>query len=368
MSESYLHHALNGAVLDQEQARSVFEQMSRGELSDIEIAAFLGALHAHGEQPSEIAGAAEAFRQAAQSFSTDATGIIDVVGTGGDGVGTINVSTASAFVAASMGLKVAKHGNRAVSSKAGAADLIEAAGIPLDLSPTSSAQLLERTGFCFLFAQKYHPAMRFVAPVRAALKNPTIFNLIGPLVNPAHLSYQVLGVGKRELFGGELGFIDFDIGGKGIESRRQIYTHPADVRECLLQSADMFLRAADLVGFLADGHFKQKDFQPRPCRDGGNDCGIDTAGNADDKPLGVCGGGIVFQPVGNMADNGLGLHSQAPDLKEGIIPDFERQRHMDRTGHLKINFTAFRRPSPRFYRQYNLTEISHNLSQFETIP
>lgn len=199
MSESYLRHALNGAVLDQEQARSVFEQMSRGELSDIEIAAFLGALHARGEQPSEIAGAAEAFRQAAQSFSTDATGIIDVVGTGGDGVGTINVSTASAFVAASMGLKVAKHGNRAVSSKAGAADLIEAAGIPLDLSPTSSAQLLERTGFGFLFAQKYHPAMRFVAPVRAALKNPTIFNLIGPLVNPAHLSYQVLGVGKREL-------------------------------------------------------------------------------------------------------------------------------------------------------------------------
>ena len=122
-----------------------------------------------------------------------------MVGTGGDGVGTINVSTASAFVAASMGLKVAKHGNRAVSSKAGAADLIEAAGIPLDLSPASSAQLLERTGFCFLFAQKYHPAMRFVAPVRAALKNPTIFNLIGPLVNPAHLSYQVLGVGKREL-------------------------------------------------------------------------------------------------------------------------------------------------------------------------
>ena len=199
MSESYLRHALNGAVLDQEQARSVFEQMSRGELSDIEIAAFLGALHARGEQPSEIAGAAEAFRQAAQSFSTDATGIIDVVGTGGDGVGTINVSTASAFVAASMGLKVAKHGNRAVSSKAGAADLIEAAGIPLDLSPASSAQLLGRTGFCFLFAQKYHPAMRFVAPVRAALKNPTIFNLIGPLVNPAHLSYQVLGVGKREL-------------------------------------------------------------------------------------------------------------------------------------------------------------------------
>ena len=199
MSESYLRHALNGAVLDQEQARSVFEQMSRGELSDIEIAAFLGALHARGEQPSEIAGAAEAFRQAAQSFSTDATGIIDVVGTGGDGVGTINVSTASAFVAASMGLKVAKHGNRAVSSKAGAADLIEAAGIPLDLSPGSSAQLLERTGFCFLFAQKYHPAMRFVAPGRAALKNPTIFNLIGPLVNPAHLSYQVLGVGKRDL-------------------------------------------------------------------------------------------------------------------------------------------------------------------------
>ena len=199
MSESFLRRALNGHVLDQEQARSVFEEMSRGELSEIEIAAFLGALHARGEQPSEIAGAAEAFRSAAQHFTTTAPGVIDVVGTGGDGVGTINISTASAFVAASMGLKVAKHGNRAVSSKAGAADLIEAAGIPLDLSPASSANLLERTGFCFLFAQKYHPAMRYVAPVRGALKNPTIFNLIGPLVNPAPLSYQVLGVGKPEL-------------------------------------------------------------------------------------------------------------------------------------------------------------------------
>ena len=185
MSESFLRRALNGHVLDQEQARSVFEEMSRGELSEIEIAAFLGALHARGEQPSEIAGAAEAFRSAAQHFTTTAPGVIDVVGTGGDGVGTINISTASAFVAASMGLKVAKHGNRAVSSKAGAADLIEAAGIPLDLSPASSAKLLERTGFCFLFAQKYHPAMRYVAPVRGALKNPTIFNLIGPLVNPS---------------------------------------------------------------------------------------------------------------------------------------------------------------------------------------
>ena len=199
MSESFLRRALNGHVLDQEQARSVFEEMSRGELSEIEIAAFLGALHARGEQPSEIAGAAEAFRSAAQHFTTTAPGVIDVVGTGGDGVGTINISTASAFVAASMGLKVAKHGNRAVSSKAGAADLVEAAGIPLDLSPASSAKLLERTGFCFLFAQKYHPAMRYVAPVRGALKNPTIFNLIGPLVNPAPLSYQVLGVGKPEL-------------------------------------------------------------------------------------------------------------------------------------------------------------------------
>lgn len=195
----FLRQALNGTALDKEAARCVFEQMTRGELSEIEIAAFLGALHARGEQPSEIAGAAEAFRAAAQSFSTSAAGVTDVVGTGGDGVGTINISTASAFVAASLGLKVAKHGNRAVSSKAGAADLIEALGIPLDLSPASSAQLLERTGFCFLFAQKYHPAMRFVAPVRAALKNPTIFNLIGPLVNPAPLSYQILGVGKREL-------------------------------------------------------------------------------------------------------------------------------------------------------------------------
>lgn len=196
-----LREALNGVVLSQEQAVEVFAAITNGEFNEIEIAAFLGALHARGEDPAEIAAAAQAFRAAAVNFPypKGQGGLVDVVGTGGDRAGTINISTASALVAASLGVKVAKHGNRAVSSRSGAADLVETLGIPLDLSPQASVQLLESTGFCFLFAQKYHPAMRYVAPVRAALKNPTVFNLIGPLVNPAPLSAQVLGVGNPAL-------------------------------------------------------------------------------------------------------------------------------------------------------------------------
>lgn len=196
-----LREALNGVVLNQSQALEVFAAITNGEFNEIEIAAFLGALHARGEDPAEIAAAAQAFRAAAVNFPypEGQGGLVDVVGTGGDRAGTINISTASALVAASLGVKVAKHGNRAVSSRSGAADLVETLGIPLDLSPQASVQLLESTGFCFLFAQKYHPAMRYVAPVRAALKNPTVFNLIGPLVNPAPLSAQVLGVGNPAL-------------------------------------------------------------------------------------------------------------------------------------------------------------------------
>lgn len=189
-----LREVIQGEQLGVEQAELVFTALSQGLFSELETAALLAALRARGESAAELTGAASAFRAAASPFPEVDVPLFDIVGTGGDGVGTINLSTAAGITAASMGLTVAKHGNRAVSSKTGAADVIAELGLPLGLSPEQAAEELQRVGFTFLFAQSYHPAMRFVAPIRAALKTPTIFNLLGPLINPARLSYQVLGV------------------------------------------------------------------------------------------------------------------------------------------------------------------------------
>ena len=185
---------IQGRVLSYEEACSVFTALGAGLLTDVETAALLAALHARGESADELAGAAHAFRAAARPFPAVSKPLCDIVGTGGDGVGTINISTGAGITAASMGLTVAKHGNRAVSSTTGAADVVGALGLPLELTPPQAARMLEEAGFTFLFAQAYHPAMRFVAPVRAALRTPTVLNLLGPLINPARLSYQVMGV------------------------------------------------------------------------------------------------------------------------------------------------------------------------------
>ena len=189
-----LREVVQGRRLTREQASTVFAALGAGDLSEAETAALLAALHARGEEPQEVAGAASAFRQAARAFPSVSFPLVDVVGTGGDGVGTINISTGAGLVAASMGIAVAKHGNRAVSSKTGAADVIAELGLPLNVDPATAVELLARDHFTFLFAQAYHPAMRHVAPVRRALATPTIFNVLGPLVNPAHLTFQLMGV------------------------------------------------------------------------------------------------------------------------------------------------------------------------------
>lgn len=186
-----------GERLAEAEAATVFTALGAGQLTELETAALLAGLHARGEEAAEVAGAAAAFQAAARPFPEVSRPLFDIVGTGGDGVGTINISTGAGIVAASMGLAVAKHGNRAVSSRTGAADVIAELGLPLDLTPQQAAAALEEDGFTFLFAQAYHPAMRFVAPVRQALKAPTIFNLLGPLINPAHLTYQVMGVADQ---------------------------------------------------------------------------------------------------------------------------------------------------------------------------
>ena len=191
--------AIAGKDLSYETAAQAINEIMSGEVSDIQIAAFLTALSAKGETIDEIAGAAAAMRAHALPFQSDQEKTLEIVGTGGDHAHTFNISTTSAFVIAATGIPVTKHGNRAASSLSGAADVLEALGVNINTSPENSAAALAKAGVCFLFAQEYHQAMRFVAPARKQLAFRTIFNILGPLANPAKASMQLLGVYDDEL-------------------------------------------------------------------------------------------------------------------------------------------------------------------------
>jgi anthranilate phosphoribosyltransferase len=185
------------ASLTREQARALMQAILAGHASELEIAAILGAIAARGETPEELAGLVDAMRLA--GLPTPVTEqerslLVDTCGTGGDGADTFNISTAAALVAAAAGAKVAKHGNRAVTSKCGSADVLEALGVAVDLPVRVAVESLRATGFMFLYAARLHPAMKRVAPVRRQLGFRTIFNLAGPLTNPAGARAQVMGV------------------------------------------------------------------------------------------------------------------------------------------------------------------------------
>ncbi len=188
-----------GQSLTSEQSQAFFEQVVLGEVDPIILSSVLTALKIKGETPKEITGAANALLAQAKAFPRPDYDFTDIVGTGGDGLGTINISTASAFVAAACGLKVCKHGSRSVSSKSGASDLLAAFGLNLDMSPETARKCLDELNICFIFAPAYHAGMRFAAPVRAALKTRSIFNLLGPLVNPARPDFELMGVYAPEL-------------------------------------------------------------------------------------------------------------------------------------------------------------------------
>ena len=179
-------------TLSRAESDIVFEALTTGHLSDIAVSAFLVALRARGESAPEIAGAASAFLKAAIRIPVGET--YDSCGTGGDKAGTINISTAAALVAAGEGIKMAKHGNRSVSSKSGSADVLEALGVPVGLTPEAAAKSLEENNFAFLFAPLFHPAIGRVMPLRKELATPTLFNWLGPILNPADLAGQLMGV------------------------------------------------------------------------------------------------------------------------------------------------------------------------------
>jgi len=180
------------------ETEAAFGAIMAGSVDQINLSAFLTLLRAKGETPEEIAAAARAMRQHAVKVET-AGDTIDTCGTGGDYSGTFNISTAVAFVLAGAGCKVAKHGNRSQTSSSGSADCLEALGVPIDLGPEAAASAIADRGFAFMFAPSYHPAMKNVMPVRKQLGLRTVFNILGPLSNPAGAAYQVLGVFDESL-------------------------------------------------------------------------------------------------------------------------------------------------------------------------
>ena len=199
MIQEALARLLDGHDLSREEAHGVMGSIMSGEATPAQIAGFLIALRAKGETADEIAGCAEAMREHALPVQPKRDDLVDTAGTGGDGARTINISTAAALVAAAAGAGVAKHGNRAVSSACGSADVLEALGFELDLPTERVARSIDELGFGFLFAPTHHPAMRHAAPVRTELAARTVFNVLGPLTNPAGARAQVVGVYAPEL-------------------------------------------------------------------------------------------------------------------------------------------------------------------------
>ncbi|MBB5233243.1 anthranilate phosphoribosyltransferase [Deinococcus budaensis] len=191
---------MNGDRLSQSEAAAFMREVMEGNVSGVRLAAALAALRVRGETPEEIAGFAQAMRESAVRVQVAPRDVLlDVVGTGGDGAHTFNISTTTAFVVAAAGVPVAKHGNRAASSRAGSADVLEALGVNLDAPPEVVADGIDRLGIGFMFARNYHPALRHAAPIRADLAARTVFNILGPLSNPAGASHLVVGVFRADL-------------------------------------------------------------------------------------------------------------------------------------------------------------------------
>ena len=198
----FIDRVIRGDSLEAEEAETVFDSFMSGAASEVHMAALLVALGAKGVAPSEVAGGVRALRKAMVGVAcSDPSALVDTAGTGGGRITTFNISTAAALVTAGAGVPVAKHGNRSFTSRSGSADVLEALGVRIDLTPERMGEVLEEAGIVFMFAPLLHPAMRHVGPVRRALGVTTIMNVLGPLTNPAGARRQVVGVADPELVG-----------------------------------------------------------------------------------------------------------------------------------------------------------------------
>lgn len=199
MIQKCIEKLVDKTDLSRDEAAGAMQSLMSGEASSVQVAAFLTALRMKGETVNEITGLAETMRALATKISSKRSPLVDTCGTGGDRLGTFNISTTAAFVVAGAGVAVAKHGNRSATSKCGSADVLESLGVNLDITPEQVERCIDETGIGFLFARALHGAMKHVAPVRAELKIRTVFNILGPLTNPAGADGQVVGVFDRKL-------------------------------------------------------------------------------------------------------------------------------------------------------------------------
>ena len=193
-----LRRMLGGAILAEDEAQEFMGAIMDGTVTPVQAGGVLTAMAMRGERVSEVVGAARAMRERSLHVEHHLPVVADVCGTGGDGADTINVSTIAAFVVAASGVPMAKHGNRAASSSCGSADVLEGNGVKIDMQPARAAKMLQHLNFTFLFAPRYHPAMKNVAPVRRELGVRTLFNILGPLTNPARATHQVVGVARDD--------------------------------------------------------------------------------------------------------------------------------------------------------------------------
>ena len=199
MIKEAIAKVVEGSNLSMTETEGVMNEIMSGEATPAQIAAFITALRIKGETAEEIAGCARIMQQHALQVNPERTDVVDTCGTGGDATGTFNISTTVAFVAAGAGLGVAKHGNRSVSSQCGSADLMETLGIKIDLTPKQVAQCVDKVGIGFCFAPAFHPAMKYATPVRREIGLRTVFNVLGPLANPARAKQQLIGVYNENL-------------------------------------------------------------------------------------------------------------------------------------------------------------------------
>lgn len=241
----------DGRSLSRDEAREVMGVVMRGEATPAQIGGLLVGLRAKGETVEEITGFAEAMREHVLPVTPTRAPIVDVVGTGGDGAGTFNISTAAAIVAAAAGAAVAKHGNRAASSACGSADVLEELGLALELPPERIAVSIDEYGFGFMFARAHHPAMRHAAPVRQELGTRTVFNVLGPLANPAGARDGVFGVFAPELARTYAQAL------AGIGARRALVVHGDGGIDELSPAA------ANLVVEVVDGEIREWELDPR---------------------------------------------------------------------------------------------------------
>jgi anthranilate phosphoribosyltransferase len=318
-AEAAIANLLEGRDLDRDAARALFTQIVDGSLSEPLMAAAFVALRVKGESAEELIGAAQALRAAARPFPAPAGLYADSCGTGGDFSGSINVSTAAAFVAAACGLPVIKHGNRSFTSKCGSADVLEALGARLDLSAMESREILDRTGFCFLLAPSYHPGIAHAGAVRRALKVRTIMNLLGPCLNPARPKVQLLGVADPAL----LKPIAETLRALGVE--RALVVHGSGLDEVALHG---FTQAVSL----ANGELEEIEITPEqaglkrmPVQSIAGGSPQQNARRLADILSGVGGGGDI-SVVALNAGALLMTAGKAGDLKQGVGLAMEAMR------------------------------------------